>query len=1141
MSKPSSNRRKDPVLDATPGEPSLMLGNEAIVRGALEAGIAAATTYPGTPSSEIGDTFSRIAHRAGIFFEYSANEKIALEVGAGAALSGARTLVSFKHVGLNVALEALVPLAYTGIRGGLVVISAGDPGCHSSLTEQDNRHLVRLANLPCIEPATPEEARRWTIRAFEMSEEYELPVLIRTTTRIAHMKGIVEPAPLPEPGSPAGFEKNPGRFVTIPPASLERHGVLISQMEEIGEEIEAGDAFREMGRGELGIVSSGVSRNYVEDAVEELELDDRARRLEMTVTYPLPERAIARFLERVERVLVVEELDPVLEDELRRILGGQLVDPQERDVEIVGKSADGLSRTGEYNPALVKRAVAEFFGCEVEEGPAVTVDDTPEIPNRPPALCAGCPHRATYFALKDVAGADAIYAGDIGCYTLGALPPFQMQDTVLCMGASMGLGSGFAEMNDRPAVSIIGDSTFFHAGIPGLVDALRNGRDLTIAVLDNRTTAMTGHQPHPGSDHDTGGGRLSVASVATGLGVEKVEVVDPMDLPQITEKTQECVEYPGVAVLVCREPCPLYDRKAHGESDEQAVYRVDPGRCKSCGFKSQGLHCGAPICDSTELWRSDRKVQELPASDLDHDPTRMDVPPCGAACPVNICAHGYVAYVAGGDYAAALRTIRERNPLPSVCSYVCHEPCEDVCIRAESDEPVAINRLKRFVCEWAEEHPEEIDVPEPARQLDERVAVVGSGPAGLACAHDLALRGYQVVVFEQMDEPGGLLRYGIPPYRLPSEILERDLDWIRDLGVEFRCGVQVGSNGSFSGLLDEEFDAVCLATGAWKPRMPEALSDEISGVRNALGFLQGVNRGEETDHDDGRLDGERIVILGAGNTGVDAGRVALRLGAEEVVLVEQADRESCTAIPEELEAAEAEGVEVLFGMTLEDVETGDEGAERVRLVPTGDGEAEGTSMPADLVLVAIGQQLDGEGVEPELLEGDWMQADEETKGTALPGVFAAGDSVAGPGMVIDVLAEGKRAAHGIDRYLSKGEREVEPLAFHDPEKYRDQARYQPNDPSPSPRVAPEAPTPNEAIGGFGPTEQTLTEQAAQSEAERCFACGTCANCNVCIDHFACVALYKGDDGKIKVNESLCNGCGVCAQICPNNAFERVVL
>ncbi len=1127
--------RKHPLLAFRPGQTPLLLGNEAIVRGALEAGIAVATAYPGTPSSEIADTFDALAAQAGVYFEYSTNEKVALEVGAGAAYSGARTLVSMKHVGLNVALEPLMSLAYTGVPAGLVIITADDPGCHSSQNEQDNRLLARLANLPCLEPATAEEARRLTIQAFELSERFGLPVILRTTTRISHTRGVVQVGKLRRPEKPGGFEKDFRRYVTMPPISLQRHQALLESMDHVAEAVnDIEELAIDSHHGQVGIISSGVCRNYVHDVLAELEMSDKVRHLELAVTHPIPKRRCVDFLNQADRVLVVEELEPVVEDELYRWVARENL-----EVEILGKGFAEFSRLGEYTPDGVYRGIAQFLGIEIDAGQLPDKWKYGEIPARPPALCAGCPHRASFYALKVMAGDDAIFAGDIGCYTLGGLPPFTMQDTLLCMGASTACAGGLTQTNDQKVVATIGDSTFFHSGIAGLVNALRNDHDYTLAILDNSTTAMTGHQPHPASADRKRGQPVSIEAVVRSLGVEKVEIVDPMDLPAITEIARECLDHPGVSVMICRQPCPLYQLKIGDAPKEQVVYRVNQDLCQTCGFKSQGLHCGVDTCSSTELWRSKRKIADLNVRQ--QDPPRMRVPPCGAQCPVNICVHGYVANIAAGDYQAALETIRGRNPLPSVCSRVCHRPCEEACYRSDFEGPVAINRLKRFVCDWATDHADQINPPKIAVSHPEKVAVVGSGPCGLACAHDLAMRGYQVTVFDQMPAPGGLLRYGIPPYRLPTEVLDRDLAWIAELGVEFRCGVSVGEEIGLDELADQGFEAFFLATGAWAPNTPSVLDCDSPQIKQALTFLQQVNDADRPqDLATPSTETRRVIVVGGGNTGIDTARCQQRLGAREVIVIERAGRHECSAIPEEVEAAMAEGVEFLFDTRIDDVIFVD--AEVTGLDVRVGAQAR-DFIAADLILVATGQRLEpGNLVDPTLLDDEesWIDACRDDGKTGLAGVFAAGDAVEGPGSVIEVIAAGKRAAWGIDNYLSGDRRQVSPLNFHDPQAYADQTAYEPAGVTVAPPQSPTQLGPR-AAATFDPPEATFTEEEALAEAERCFACGACANCNVCIDHFACVAIFHDAQGRVQVNANLCNGCGVCAELCPNNAYERVVL
>jgi indolepyruvate ferredoxin oxidoreductase alpha subunit len=543
----------------------LLLGNEALVRGALEAGLGFATTYPGTPASEIGDTLARLAKECGLYFEYSVNEKVALELAAAAAISGVRALVAMKHVGLNVAADAFISTLYTGTRAGLLVVTADDPSMHSSQNEQDNRYYAYLAGAPLLEPSDPKEAYAMAKAAFPLSEELELPVLLRLTTRVAHTRAGVEVGKLPQARErrvKGHFEKDPFRFVIVPSVARRAHKLLLERLAR-AEALSEGSPFNFLlGEGEeLGIATSGVSYTYVYDAIEELGAWDRVRLLKLGMSYPLPRELIARFLESVERVLVVEELEPLLEAALRaraQELGLK--------VKILGKGTGGLSRLYEYDPDRVRSALAQALGLKEEEATTPPPEAEPEwrLPDRPPVLCPGCPHRATYYALKLALGKEAentIFTTDIGCYTLGLLPPLSMADHLLCMGSSVGTAGGFARATDQRVIAFIGDSTLFHAGIPAIVNAVHNGHKFLVVVLDNQTTAMTGHQPHPGLASSALGPAepVPLERLLSGCGVRKIHVIDPQDLQGAVAAFQEALKESEaeLTVVISRHPCVL--------------------------------------------------------------------------------------------------------------------------------------------------------------------------------------------------------------------------------------------------------------------------------------------------------------------------------------------------------------------------------------------------------------------------------------------------------------------------------------------------------------------------------------------------------------------------------------------------------
>lgn len=550
-----------------PGTKHLLLGNEAIARGVLEAGIGFVTCYPGTPSSEVPDTLAKISGQDLFYFEYSVNEKVALEVGGGAAIGGLPALVTMKHVGLNVAADPLMTLAYIGTPGGLIILSADDPGCHSSQNEQDNRYYCKLAGLPCFEPCSAQEAKDMIPAALKLSQTWEQPVLLRTTTRVNHLRGPVVFGPLPPKQKPGHFEKAAHRFVPLPVNARQRHPILLENLSNIKKEAEQSDWNKVWGQGKIGVVASGISRAYLHDALEDLGLADSFKVLELGLSYPLPEKIILEFLQGLNTVLVLEELEPVLEDSLRG-----LIQKNGLQVLVQGKGST-LSRVGEYSTSMIKNSLHQILGQEIPKPKMCTGEKN--LPVRPPNLCPGCSHRAVYYAVRKVFGDQAVYSSDIGCYTLGYLPPLRAADFLFCMGSSVSGGTGLARATGQTVVAYIGDSTFFHSGITGLINAVHNNHDLLLIILDNQTTAMTGHQPHPGveeSSHGVNTTKVDIEQVVRGCGVENVRKIKPFQHKSTLQALEEFKGLNGVRVLIAEEPCVLFAQRTLGRQKKQTAY-----------------------------------------------------------------------------------------------------------------------------------------------------------------------------------------------------------------------------------------------------------------------------------------------------------------------------------------------------------------------------------------------------------------------------------------------------------------------------------------------------------------------------------------------------------------------------------------
>ncbi len=587
------------LLEDKPGKEILLLANEAIARGVLEAGVRLVALYPGTPSSEIGNNLTFMApHIPNFYFEFSTNEKVALEVAGAAAVAGVRSMMVCKGPGLNVAADPFFSLAYVGVRGGMVIVVADDPSMWSSQNENDSRYYALMGNMPMMEPADPIESKSMLLEAYKFSEELELPVLFRTTTRVNHTRAPVKFGEiLPRPDK-IEFEKEPFRFVPVPAVARTRHPWLLGQIEKARKLSEKSPLNFTEGKGDLGIITSGVSYDYVIEATSSMEIE--AEVLKLGITHPVPEKMITDFLSRHKQVLIVEELEPYLETHARRLAHLNKV-----SVEILGKEQGIFSRTYEYSPRIVmdalKAVTTRNTPINWEEIDKKT-KELPELPPRPPLLCAGCPHRATYYAIRAATRGKAIYPSDIGCYTLSIAPPLETADILFDMGSSITTACGLAEVTDQDIVATIGDSTFFASGLPGIANAVYNQHRICVIVLDNRTTAMTGHQPHPGTGV-TGMQKhvppLDIAEVCKGLGIRYVKTVKPFEsmaglVAEVREMVKWTRENHSPSVLVSIEPCALLtaaERQRTGESPPK--YYVDSEICNACKRCLNRLSCPA--------------------------------------------------------------------------------------------------------------------------------------------------------------------------------------------------------------------------------------------------------------------------------------------------------------------------------------------------------------------------------------------------------------------------------------------------------------------------------------------------------------------------------------------------------------------
>ncbi len=590
---------------AEPGKKVIMLGNVAIARGALEYGVSFAAAYPGTPSTEITEALAYAASRlGGPYVEWSSNEKVALETAIGAAQTGLAAMASMKHVGVNVAADPLFSSAYMGVNGALVVVSADDPSMWSSQNEQDNRWYGIHAYIPVVEPAGAQEAKNAVIAAFRLSEEFKHPVILRTTTRISHTRVPVETGPI-DVGrlkKKGVFNKEPERLTLVPAHARKLRLELLHKWERIADYVSnaslnsvEGDA-----NADTLVVGVGLGYRYAKEILASYGMLERVRLLKIQTPVPLPYKLILKEAEGRERIIVVEEGDPVFENKLKALLFDEDI-----RVKVYGKERGFLPRWGELTLDRVETAFSKIFGFNTRF-PANKAGKTQiTLPPRPPTLCPGCPYRAVFYALRKAIGkarVRAIYSGDIGCYSLGVNPPFQMQDTIVEMGGSIGLANGFVHAQDRDlVVAIIGDSTFFHAGLPGLANAVYNKSGFLLVVLDNRTTAMTGHQPHPGVGvRATGeeGSELSIPRVLKGLGIDYVKVIDAFNIREGEKEFYNAIEYiretGKPAAVVARGACILVALAyARRRGVSPVIYTVDLEKCTACGLCYRAFNCPA--------------------------------------------------------------------------------------------------------------------------------------------------------------------------------------------------------------------------------------------------------------------------------------------------------------------------------------------------------------------------------------------------------------------------------------------------------------------------------------------------------------------------------------------------------------------
>ncbi len=552
----------------------LMLGNKAVARGLYEAGCCFASSYPGTPSTEVTEELAKYDE---VYCEWAPNEKVAMEAAFGASLAGRRSFCAMKHVGLNVSADPLYTMSYTGVNAGLVIVVADDAGMHSSQNEQDSRHHAIAAKLPMLEPSDSREALEYTKIAYEISERFDTPVLVKMCTRVAHSQSVVETSERAVPVKT--YEKNIAKYVMMPGNARKRHPIVEERTRLLKEFAENGPVNRvEMGGTGLGIITSSTCYQYVTEA-----FGDSVSILKIGMANPLPDRMILDFAKKVDRLVVVEELDPVMENHCRAL-----------GLDVQGK--DILPICDEFSQNLIAKAL----GREVPE----SLHLSEALPPRPPVMCSGCPHRGLFYTLKKIG---CTVLGDIGCYTLGAVAPLSSMEMTLCMGASVSAIHGFNKMGGEAAqkntVCVIGDSTFMHSGMTGLANIAYNQSNSTVIILDNSITGMTGHQQNPTTGYNIKGdpaGKIDLEALCRAMGFERVVVMDPYDLASCEKVIREELAAEEPSVIISRRPCALLKYVKH-----KAPLRVNPDKCRNCkscmkiGCPSISIHDKKAVVDAT--------------------------------------------------------------------------------------------------------------------------------------------------------------------------------------------------------------------------------------------------------------------------------------------------------------------------------------------------------------------------------------------------------------------------------------------------------------------------------------------------------------------------------------------------------------